>query len=666
MYTQFQRTNMSKFFKITRDEAATVEYRLDYEKLLNKQQLEAVKTFSGPILCIAGAGSGKTRTLIYRVARMIESGINPESILLLTFTRKAARNMLNRVAVLVGETGKKVAGGTYHSFAVQMLRQYGHYLGLSQNFSIIDESDSGDIINFIRADLGLNRKETRFPQKKTILAIFSKAVNLEKKLSEIIADEYPHFAEHSEDIENIHEKFLSYKRQNSLIDYDDLLIFLLKLLQDSEDARTRINERYRYVMADEYQDTNGLQARITLLLGGKRKNIMVVGDDAQSIYSFRGAQIRNILEFPQQFSDCQIIRLERNYRSTSHILNSANNLMQHAGEGYDKTLFTEREKGEKPALISCQDDEEQAMFIAARILDLREQGVKLNNIAVLFRSSFHAYQLEMELKRRNIPYVKWGGFKFLESGHLKDILAHMRVIHNPYDQVSWLRILLLLEGIGTQSATDIFRQVKASPDPFNLEDIKVRGRGKEGLTSLTQVLRRALKLADEKPSRLLDLFAEYYFPFLKKQFDDYPRRMKDIDALAVICQKFSALGEFLAEMALEPPRDAGENVLATQDNDDEQLILSTIHSAKGLEWHSVFIIQALEGRFPSFNAFKSGESLEEERRLMYVAMTRAEENLAISYPQTMWDPASGALLARPSRFIDEIGHENLEPWEILR
>lgn len=657
---------MSKIFKLNPDAAPDIQFRIEYEKLLNQQQLEAVKNFFGPILCIAGAGSGKTRTLIYRVARMIESGIRPESILLLTFTRKAARNMLNRVANLVGESGKRVAGGTYHSFAVQMLRQYGRSLNIGQNFSIIDESDAGDIVNLIRADLGLNRKETRFPQKKTLLEIFSKSINLGHSIAEIVTSHYQHFAEHTADIEKIAGEFTGYKRQNGLLDYDDLLIFLLKLLQECEEARIAINERFRYVMADEYQDTNGLQAKITMLLGGRRNNIMVVGDDAQSIYSFRGAQIQNILDFPSQFTQCQIIKLERNYRSTEHILHAANSLMKHATEGFSKTLFTKREPGEKPALISCQDDEEQAMFVAARILDLREQGIRLNDMAVLFRSSFHAYQLEIELKRRNIPYVKWGGFKFLESGHLKDVLAHMRVIHNPYDQVSWLRILLLIEGIGTQTATDIFKAIKAGPEPFSFSGIKVRSRAREGLEILEKMLQRARTYADEKPSRLLDLIAEYYFPLLKKRFDDYPRRLKDIDALAVICQKFSALSDFLAEMALEPPRDSGESSLVATDNDDELLTLSTIHSAKGLEWHSVFVIHTLEGRFPSFNAYKSEASLEEERRLMYVAMTRAEENLAVSYPQTIWDPASGSLLARPSRFIDEIGCENLEIWEITR
>ncbi|MFZ5949726.1 MAG: ATP-dependent helicase, partial [Candidatus Rifleibacteriota bacterium] len=414
------------------------------------------------------------------------------------------------------------------------------------------------------------------------------------------------------------------------------------------------------------QDTNGLQARITLLLGGMRRNIMVVGDDAQSIYSFRGALVSNIIEFPRHFPDCTIIKLERNYRSSSSILGAANSLMKHSREGFAKTLFTLRDEGEKTALVTCEDDEEQAMFVAARILELREQGISLNQMAVLFRSSFHAYQLELELKRRNIPYVKWGGFKFLESGHLKDVIAHMRVVQNPQDQVSWLRILLLIEGIGTQSATEIFNTIKNQLDPFDFSACKIRPKAKEGLINLGNFLKRALELANEKPSRILDLAAEYYFPIMKRHFDDYPRRMKDIDALAVICSRFTGLGEFLAEMALEPPRDASDSNLSGKDNDDEQLILSTIHSAKGLEWHSVFIIQALEGRFPSFTAIKAGENLEEERRLMYVAMTRAEENLAIVHPKTVWDPATGGLLFQPSRFIGEIGEENLEKWEISR
>jgi DNA helicase-2/ATP-dependent DNA helicase PcrA len=655
---------MPRIFKLT--DAETKNYLIDYDALLNEQQLKAVKSFYGPMLCIAGAGSGKTRTLIYRVARMIESGINPASILLLTFTRKAAKNMLDRVAVLVGEGGKRVAGGTYHSFASLMLRQFGNHLQLPANFSIIDEADTADIVNLIRADLGLNKKETRFPQKKTILEIFSKCINQEKSLDEIVGESFAHFSEHLEDLERIRETFITYKKDNYLLDYDDLLIYLLRLLNESEEARSAINSRYKFIMADEYQDTNGLQARITLRLGGQSKNIMVVGDDAQSIYSFRGARVKNILEYPEQFDDCPIIKLERNYRSTKSILSAANCLMKNATEGFGKNLYTLADEGEKPAVVRCADDQEQAMFVAARILELREQGIRLNDMAVLFRSGFHAFQLELELKRRNIPYVKWGGFKFLESSHLKDIIAHLRVLHNPADQVSWLRILLLLDGIGTQSATRIFKSLIAQQNPFDFSHIKIRPRIEKGLKNLGAVLQRGLEMQREKPVRLLEHFADYYFPILKKRFDDYPKRIKDIDALAVISQNFNSLDEFLAQLALEPPKDSVDNSIAPVDDDDEQLVISTIHSAKGLEWHSVFIIHALEGRFPSFKSLKTQESLEEERRLMYVAMTRAKENLAISYPGTIWDPVTGGILAKPSRFIEEAGSENLEAWQISR
>ncbi|EKD81147.1 MAG: hypothetical protein ACD_39C01949G0001, partial [uncultured bacterium] len=479
---------MTRTFKLTTDQAVDRTFKIDYATLLNEQQFEAVSQFRGPVLCIAGAGSGKTRTLIYRVARMLESGIAPDSILLLTFTRKAASNMLERVAALIGAQGKSVAGGTYHSFSALTLRKYGHHIGLNPGFSIIDEGDSGDIINFLRSELGFNRKESRFPQKKTISQMFSKANNLEKTLSEIISDFYPQFAEHSADIGRLYEEFAIYKQKNLLLDYDDLLIYMHKLLSSSEAARTAITSRYRYVMADEYQDTNGLQARITFLLAGAGRNVMVVGDDAQSIYSFRGARVSNILEFPQAYPDCRIIRLERNYRSTRQILDAANSLMESAEEGFKKKLTTEKMSGELPACVRCEDEQEQAMFIAARILELREQGIRLDNMAVLFRSSFHAYQLELELKRRNIPYVKWGGFKFLEAGHLKDIIAHLRIIQNPYDQVSWLRVLLLIEGIGTHSATDIFVHIRQAQNPYDFSAVKARAKASKGLQALGKML----------------------------------------------------------------------------------------------------------------------------------------------------------------------------------
>ncbi len=657
---------MTRTFSLGKLASAPPRFRIDYDRELNAQQLEAVCEFNGPMLCIAGAGSGKTRTLIYRVARMIECGVNPGSILLLTFTRKAARNMLDRVVSLIGSDGKLVAGGTYHSFAAMMLRKYGHFIGIPPGFSILDESDAADIINLIRSEMGLNRKETRFPTKATIAQIFSKAHNLELTIPDTVAQFYGHFNEHAGALGDLYETFAAYKLKNALLDYDDLLIYLHRLLADSQDARGRITTTYRYIMADEYQDTNAMQARITMLLGGESHNIMVVGDDAQSIYSFRGARIKNIIDFPAAFANCRIIRLERNYRSTVAILDAANSLMENAGEGFKKRLFTERPHGELPARVRCEDEQEQAMFVAARVLELREQGVRLDEIAVLFRSSFHAYQLELELKRRNIPYVKWGGFKFLEAGHLKDIIAHLRVMQNPYDQVSWLRILLLIEGVGTHSATTIFEHLKKQADPFAPGELKVRPRAAEGLQSLFKMLAGSVRLGQVPPVRLLELVSDYYFPILKARYDDYPRRFKDIDQLALIAGKFETLADFLADLALDPPGNSVDDAMATESDDDEALVLSTIHSAKGLEWHSVFLISALEGRFPSFAALKSPADIEEERRLMYVALTRAGENLAVSYPSQLWDPASGTVLARSSRFLDEIKSDLLENWQISR
>ena len=657
---------MTRTFSLGQSTTASHNFRINYESELNPQQLEAVKEFNGPVLCIAGAGSGKTRTLIYRVARMIESGVAPSSILLLTFTRKAARNMLERVAALIGPEGRAVAGGTYHSFAAIMLRKYGHYIGINAGFSILDESDSADIINLLRSEMGFNRKEVRFPNKATLAQIFSKAGNLERPVSEIVGEFYSQFAELSSDIESLHKAFAAYKLKNLLLDYDDLLTYLHKLLKESPEGRARITGQFKYIMADEYQDTNGVQARITLLLGGEKSNIMVVGDDAQSIYSFRGARVSNIIDFPESFAGCRVIRLERNYRSTAAILDAANSLMESAGEGFKKRLFTERPGGELPALVKCEDEQEQAMFVAARILELREQGIRLNDMAVLFRSSFHAYQLELELKRRNIPYVKWGGFKFLEAGHLKDIIAHLRVIQNPADQVSWLRVLLLIEGVGTHSATDIFNYLRSRENPFDLREFKARPRAADGLKKLSEMLQSAVKAGPVPPLRLLEIVTDYYLPVLKARFDDYPRRIKDIDQLAIIAGKFSSLVDFLADLALEPPKDAADEAMAAEVDEDENLVISTIHSAKGLEWHSVFIISTLEGRFPSFNSLRTQADIEEERRLMYVAMTRAADNLAISYPGQLWDPASGSLLARPSRFIEEIKPGLLESWQLTR
>ncbi|NLI77245.1 MAG: ATP-dependent helicase [Candidatus Riflebacteria bacterium] len=641
--------------------------RIDYGRELNPAQLDAVMTLEGPLLCIAGAGSGKTKTLVFRVARLVETGVPPEAILLLTFTRKAALHMLDRAAGLVGASTRAVAGGTYHAFANLMLRQHGAAIGLRPDFSIIDDGDAADILNHIRLETAAHTKATRFPQKKTLQEMLSKSINRGVALGDLVKLEYEHFLEHLPAIEEIVRKFQEYKIAHALLDYDDLLTDLRVLLEDQPVIRQALARRFRFVMADEYQDTNPVQARITQLLGQEHGNVMVVGDDAQSIYSFRGANVRNILEFPTQFPACRMVKLEQNYRSTGAILAATNHLMTHAREGFQKNLFSTRPAGEKPALLVCADEAEQSLFVAQRILELREEGIPLSRIAVLFRSGFHSYHLELELKKRNIPFTKWGGFKFLEAAHIKDLLSHLRVVQNPGDRVAWQRILLLVEGLGTKSLPGVFAALAAGQNPYDLSAVKVSKRAREGLDRLGAALLEADRRRAGPPERVLEVFTDYYLPILKNlYFDDYPKRVRDLDQVAIMSGRYSSLTSFLSELALEPPRDSRDDQLAVQDDDEERLVLSTIHSAKGLEWHSVFVIWALEGRFPSFGALRDAEGLEEERRLMYVAMTRAQENLYITYPLYAYDQASGGILARPSRFLDEIGPDHLERWDLQR
>ncbi|MFZ2955999.1 MAG: ATP-dependent helicase [Candidatus Ozemobacteraceae bacterium] len=639
-------------------------FGIAYGRELNPAQQEAVHILRGPVLCLAGAGSGKTRTLVYRVARMVESGIPPESILLLTFTRKAATEMLKRSQQLIGAEGGRVNGGTYHSTANLILRRHGTAIGLPPGFSILDEGDSGDILQMIRADLDLEKKETRFPQKSTIKAMLSASINRSLPIDRIISEGYPHFIEHLDDIRNLISGYTSYKSKNFLLDYDDLLLYLIRLLEEAPHARSELNRRYRFLMVDEYQDTNPLQARITQLLAGEERNVMAVGDDAQSIYAFRGADFRNILRFPDEYPGCRIVRLEENYRSMKPILDSTNRLMSRAALGFQKKLFTRQTGGDKPALLACADEEQQSGFVAQRILELREEGVPLSNIAVLFRSGFHSYGLELELRRRDIPYQKWGGFKFLEASHIKDVIAHLRVLMNPCDQVSWARALMLLEGVGPKAVMKIFAAVSQAKNPFDLSTFPAKGRIKEGLELLGGVLKRISGLPRPDPANLIGIITDYYAPLLKRMHDDFPKRLKDLDQLAAIAGKYQAVEQFLADLTLEPPTNSIDGRLADDGEKEDRLILSTIHSAKGLEWHSVFIIWALEGRFPSFSALQDAERLEEERRLMYVAMTRAQQNLYLCHPVSIWDPATGLLLGEPSRFIKDIGDELLERWSL--
>ncbi len=644
------------------EESAPPTLSRNYAEELNAQQLAAVEAVDGPALVIAGAGSGKTRTLVYRVARLIDLGISPSSILLLTFTRKAAQEMLERVGVLIGLRSQQVSGGTFHSVANLLLRRYGRPVGLESGFTILDRGDSEDLLSLLRGQLGLNDLGKRFPRKHTIAEMFGKTANTLASLEDIVLDEYSHFGNFLTELTRLQTAYELAKRQRQLVDYDDLLVKLLELLVVDEQSRETISQAFRYILVDEYQDTNRLQASLVRNLAATHQNVMVVGDDSQSIYAFRGATFRNIMEFPELFPGTTIYKLEENYRSTQPILQLANKLIAAAPERYSKTLFTRKEEGPLPSLVQAMGENAQSRFIAQKILELREEGIALGEIAVLFRSSFHAFDLELELTRRNLPFIKRGGFKFIETAHVKDLLAHLRVIHNPLDTVSWNRLLLLLEGVGPKKSKDLIAMILQAHGSY--EGLKhSTGRTAAGLRHLAATLEQ---LTEEplSPAVLLGEMLEYYLPLLKDQYDDYPKRIRDLEHLSVMAERYPDLNQFLSDLTLEPPNESVSDVEAP-DNDDERLILSTIHSAKGLEWRCVFVIWLVDGRFPSAYSFSDDEGLEEERRLLYVAITRAKQHLFLTYPINVYDKMTGAVLSKPSRYFDHIPLSHFETWNLV-
>jgi len=634
------------------------DFRIRYETALNPAQLEAVTQTEGPLLVIAGAGSGKTRTLTYRAAYLVEKGIRPAAVLLLTFTRRASQEMLRRAARLLDDRCEKIAGGTFHSFANAILRRYATHIGLDPAFGILDRTDSENLIGLLRKEMQPATHQRSFPRKKTLADIFSRAINKDRSLDEIIADDYPHFEPHLEIISRLQQLFQQRKQEHHFLDYDDLLIYLRRLLTDSAAARDRISASYQYIMVDEYQDTNTIQAEILYRLTHLNRNIMVVGDDAQSIYAFRGANFRNIIDFPKMFPETRIVYLEENYRSLQPILTLTNVIIDRAREKFTKNLFTRRTGGSMPVIVNAEDEYSQSRFVVDRIKDLRRQGVALNEIAVLFRASFHSFDLEIELGREGIEFVKMGGFKFIESAHIKDVLAHMRVMANAYDRISWYRILLLIEKVGPKTAQKIFEATLNEKSGYTgLLSAKIdRTKGLERLKQLFATL-------DSRPMSIAEMgetIIDYYLPILRNTYDDHPRRTKDLEHLVEIMARYKNLGQFLADMALEPPNTSYENSLYAGASNSNRLVLSTIHSAKGLEWHSVFVIWTLDGRFPSVHTLHKEEELEEELRLMYVAATRAKENLFFTYPSNVYDRITGLILNRPSRYLDNISDDILE------
>jgi DNA helicase-2/ATP-dependent DNA helicase PcrA len=635
--------------------------KIIYKDVLNPSQLEAVMTLEGPVLVIAGAGSGKTRTLVYRVARLVETGVPPENILLLTFTRKAAGEMLERAAGLVDERCINVSGGTFHSLAHRVLRFNADRLGFETSFTILDRQDMEEVIQALVKEMQPEKGTIRFPKKATLANILSKSVNLETTIASLMGEEFAQFLEYIPEVIRVERFYRDYKKTNQLMDYDDLLIFFRQLLEENEDVRADLNRRYGYIMVDEYQDTNGIQADIVRLLASEHENIMVVGDDSQSIYSFRGANYHNMFDFPGLFPKVKTIKLEQNYRSTQPILSFTNDIMSQASEKYTKCLFTAREGGEKPQIIDVRTDPEQAMFISGSLREFLDEGISLDEMAVLFRASHHSFELELELTRREIPFVKYGGFKFMESAHIKDLLAHLRVAVNRKDTISWGRILRLIKNIGQKKSQSIINWIKKEGQPpWRLCEWPGAGKNDDGLKSLAGLLKE-LCAKDITPERAVESVNRYYDPILKENFDNFPKRQKDLEHMVPMAGRYKKLRAFLDDLVLEPPASSAD---ITSDRGRDCLTLSTVHSAKGLEWSVVFIIWVMEGYFPSARAYSSMESIEEERRLMYVAATRAKDRLIMCYPGQeelpVWQFADTVYRSGLSSFIRALSHDTVD------
>jgi DNA helicase-2/ATP-dependent DNA helicase PcrA len=635
-----------------------------YESELNEAQLRAVKTTEGPLLIVAGAGTGKTRTLVYRVARLIEIGVKPESVLLLTFTRRAATSMLTRAAALADARCQRVSGGTFHALGHSVLRKFAEQAGVQRNFTVLDQSDTEDLIDLMRRQIKLAKGE-HFPRKRTVATIFSMMVNKVIPLKTVLNQEYPQFLDQKKNLEALFKSFEDFKRAKQMLTYDDLLVRFREALENSQVLREQLSDQYRYIMVDEYQDTNKLQAQIVKLMTTRHDNVAVVGDEFQSIYSFRGASHRNMLEFPKLFPKAQIIKLEENYRSTQPILNVANSIMEDVKESYKKRLFSTIEGGESPVVVSARDENEQSRFVAQRIDELREAGTALNEIAVLFRSSSHSFDLEIELGKQGIPFRKFGGMRFAESAHIKDALSFLRVTVKPSDTLSWFRMLKLIDHVGDATVYQILEYLGVERRDFR------SARTKEALfkklhrfpgrasyqTQLVRLARVLTTVSESKtPGDQLSAVLRFYRPLLKNKYDDAQRRGRDLEHLQTIAKRYKNSAKLLEDIAIDPS-DAVDGNAGRRTTGF--VTLSTVHSAKGLEWDHLFIIWMTDGWFPSNRFQDEFDDLEEERRLLYVAATRAKSDLTFVYPVNVYRGPEADNTPALSRFLEPIPHDVL-------
>lgn len=652
-----------------------VELKIDYARELNEQQHAAVTAPPGPALVIAGAGSGKTRTLTYRVAFLLEQGIQPERILLLTFTNKAAREMMRRVNDILGEDPSALWGGTFHSIGNRILRRHSDRLGYKPDFTILDREDSKDLIQACIDAAKIDTTEIRFPKAEMLGDMFSMAVNTNQRIHTILETNYHAFAGMGDVVTQIQNAFQERKRRTNVMDFDDLLVLWLKLLREHDDVREQYQRRIQFVLVDEYQDTNKLQSDLIDLLVERSHNLMVVGDDSQSIYSWRGANFRNILEFPQRFPEAKVYKIEVNYRSTPEILELANAAIAANTRQYPKRLVSACKPGDKPTMVVCGDGYQQAAFVAQRALELRDEGINLNEMAVLYRSHFHAMELQIELTRRNIPFTITSGIRFFEQAHIKDISAFLKLVHNPADEISFKRVARLLPGVGAKSADKLwacFADTFSAIPPENQRRIATalqtcsKSVPKKATVAWAQFAAtfaqiEALEIR-EKPARVLQLVLEaIYEEYAEENFANYSIRLEDIDQLINVASQYSDTNEFLTQLALLSNVEAEQD--RPRDDDEETLKLTTIHQAKGLEFDTVFLIMLCDGLFPTGRSLENDDALEEERRLFYVGITRAKKNLYLSYPIIRTAAGySGDYMQQKSRFLNELPMEMMEEW----
>jgi len=602
---------------------------INFENELNDAQREAVQTTEGPILVIAGAGSGKTRTIVYRLAHLVEQDVDPAQILLLTFTRKAAQEMLSRAESILGRSLHGTSGGTFHSFAYATLRRNAMDIGFDNGFTLMDRSDSESICKEVKASLKLGKGDRSYPKKGTLLDMITKSRNKELPINIILEREAYHLNSYLDDFNEISDGYAHFKRNHALVDYDDLLFLLDKLLEENEPLRNQLQARYRYIMVDEYQDTNLVQARIVKHLAGKKGNVMAVGDDAQSIYAFRGANVANILEFPKIYEKTKVIRLEKNYRSVQPILDLTNEILKGAATKFDKTLYSDLKSDKLPEVVYPLSDQTQARLVVDQILEFKRKYA-LHDVAVLFRAGYQSFPLEVALTRVGIEYQKYGGIRFHEAAHIKDVLSYLRLIINPHDLLAWQRALDHIKGVGPKTVAKIYQAVHSGDEKYMATMQKKHETLRELLNELN-----ALRAAPPKPSAILERVLAFYQPILIEKYpDDYPKRQAGLEQLSQIAVSYSDMDQLLGDLSLDGDPDA-------EKRKENAVVLSTVHSAKGLEWSAVIIIDLVEDRFPSRRAMQRAEDLEEERRLMYVACTRAKECLKLFVPSSVYNRFNG-------------------------